>query len=450
MDRRRFIGASAGGFAGALLAGGRSASQQAKPNIVIIMADDLGYGDIGCFGSEAIKTPNLDRLATEGVRLTSFFSSAPVCSPSRAGLLTGRYPIRCGVYGVYFPSMGPGTPLIHAAYGLGPGLNLKEITMAEQMKAAGYATCCVGKWHLGDIKPYRPNHRSFDHYLGLHYSNDMVPLPLYRNDEIIEKPPVDQNQLTQKYTTEALDWLASNHDRPFLLYLPHTFPHVPLHASPDFRGRSAGGLYGDCIEELDWSTGEILTAIDSYGISDNTLVFFTSDNGPWYQGSPGGLRGRKDETFDGGMRVPGIARWPGVIPAGTESDQMSMNFDLFRTALELGGAEVPQNRAIDGKNIMPLLQGGPSPHEALFFGRAKSPQAVRMGHWKYHGRHNGWAASYAPLPRGPMLFNLEDDPDESYNVIALYPDVARKMEAALKRAQHDLKRGMGTPGWQEV
>jgi len=443
MDRRQFMGAAAGAAAGVALTRGKAYGSSTKPNIIIILADDLGYGDLGCFGAEAIATPNLDKLAADGVRLTSFFSSGPVCSPSRAGLMTGRYPARVGVTAVYVPNRNMAGPGINLAAGIGLGMNTKEITLAQAVKTAGYKTCCIGKWHLGDLKPHRPHHRGFDHYLGLLYSNDMTPLPLFRNDEIIEKSPVDQNYLTQQYTKEALDWLAQNHSEPFLLYLPHTFPHIPLHASPEFRGRSKAGLYGDCVEELDWSVGEIMKALDSYGIADNTFVFFNSDNGPWFQGSPGGLRGRKDETFDGGMKVPGIACWPGVIPAGTVSNEPSMNIDLFPTALALAGVEVPGDRIIDGQNILPLLQGASkTPHESLFFYKGNKLQAMRMGNFKYRRRTYGYATAYAPLKQGPMLFNLDEDPDESYNVIDKFPEVAKKMESVMKDWEAGFKKGV--------
>ncbi len=444
MDRRRFIGTAGAGAAGLTLLGGRSfASRSKKPNIVIIMADDLGWGDLGCYGSEGISTPNLDELASEGVKLSSFFSSGPVCSPSRAGLMTGRYPSRMGVNAVYFPSRNPITPVLHAATGLmSPGMSTDEITVAQALKAAGYSTCCIGKWHLGDMKRYRPNHRGFDHYMGLHYSNDMTPLPLYRNDETIEKSPVDQNFITRKYTEEAVQWIDDKKDGPFFLYFPHTFPHVPLHASPEFRGRSKAGLYGDCVEELDWSVGEVLGALDRHGIADNTFVFFTSDNGPWYQGSPGGFRGRKGETFDGGMRVPGIARWPGVIPAGTTSDEMAMNIDLFTTSLAIAGVDIPDDRPVDGKDILQMLKGGESPHEALFFYRGDSLQAVRAGRWKYRRRHFGWGTAYFFTQRGPMLFNLDTDPDESYNVIDLFPGKAAELEKLMDDWESDFVKGV--------
>lgn len=446
MDRREFLKTTGAAALGATLLGSRAFSvAPQKPNIIIIMADDLGYGDIGCYGSKAIKTPNIDRLAGEGVRLTSFFSSAAVCSPSRCGLLTGRYPPRAGVTGVYFPSNNLATPLIHGVSGIGEGMNPNEIISAQLLRDAGYKTCCVGKWHLGDKKPYRPNHRGFDHYMGLHYSNDMVPLPLYRNDRVIEKDPVNQAYLTQKYTREALKWLDENHEGPFFLYLPHTFPHVPLYASPEFRGRSAAGLYGDTVEEIDWSTGEVLKALDRYGITDNTFVFFTSDNGPWFQGSPGGHRGRKAEIFDGGMRVPGIARWPGVIPAGSRSDEMAMNIDLFSTALSIAGAAEPSDRIIDGRDILPMLKSeAPTPHEAIFFYDEKKLHAVRTNRWKYHRRHTHWTTKHTMYEKGPVLFDLEHDRDESYNVIGRYPEAARKME----KLMNDWETGfvMDVPG----
>jgi len=441
MDRREFVRRSAAGAAG--LASTRTASASTKPNIIIIMADDLGYGDLGCYGSEAIKTPVLDQMADEGVKLTSFYSSGPVCSPSRAGLITGRYPLRTGTHYVFFPNCNPLISMpIHLSMGLGPGMDRNEITLAQALKTAGYATCCIGKWHLGDLKSYRPHHRGFDHYMGVLYSNDMVPFPLYRNDEIIDPAPANQDLLTRKYTKEALQWIKQNKDNPFLLYLPHTFPHIPLHASERFRGSSAAGLYGDCIQEIDWSTGEILDALEKYGIAENTLVFFTSDNGPWYQGSTGEFRGRKGETFDGGMRVPAIARWPGKIPAKTTSDRMAMNIDLFTTSLAIAGKKPPQDRPIDGKNILPLLQGEDSPHKALYFYKSKSLQAVRTQNWKYRRKHTGYATTYRMVPKGPMLFDLKNDPDESYNVIDLYPEKAREMESLMKNFEKNMVKGV--------
>lgn len=471
MDRRKFIGSAAGLAAALALAGNGCSPQEGnaksgpaggtknnpgpvppvatgeRPNIIIIMADDLGFGDIGCYGSRAISTPNIDRLADEGVKLTSFFASGPVCSPSRAGLLTGRYPIRSGVNGVYFPAKNPLSLAIHGIQGIGAGMPTDEITLAQAIKAAGYATCCIGKWHLGDLKKYRPHHRGFDHYFGVLFSNDMPHLNLFRNDEIVEKAPADQDHLTQKYTKEAVGWIEDNHDRPFFLYLPHTFPHRPIHASPEFSGKSKGGLYGDCVEEIDWSTGEIMKALDRLGIADNTFIFFTSDNGPWFQGSPGGYRGRKYETFDGGMRVPGIARWPGKIPAGTVNDELSMNIDLFTTALAMAGVQVPNDRPIDGKNIMPMLKGNEaSPHQALFLYKDDMLQAVRTGKWKYHRRHKSWTTGHFYYPIGPFLFNLEDDPDESYDVSGRYPEKAAELENMMNEWEKNLVKGVPKSG----
>ncbi len=446
MNRRQFLEICAGTTATLLLSGpGALAKRLRKPNIIIIMADDLGYGDLGCYGSEAIATPSIDRLARGGVKLTSFFSSGPVCSPSRAGLLTGRYPPRTGVPYVFFPSENPLVTIpLHTYFRLPPGMDTDEITLGQAIKSAGYATGCIGKWHLGDKEKYRPHHRGFDYYFGLLYSNDMTPLKLYRNDEVVEQHPVDQNYLTRKYTEEALGFIKENRDRPFFLYLAHTFPHIPLHASPEFRGRSRGGLYGDSVEEIDWSTGQILSTLDKYGIAGETFIFFTSDNGPWFQGSPGGFRGRKSATFDGGMRVPGIARWPGVIPAGRVSDEIAMNFDLFTTALAIAGIKPPGDRPIDGKNILPMLEGEKSPHEALFFYLGRDLQAVRVGKWKYHRPHRFWAAYawYFFISQGPMLFNLETDPDESYDVIDLYPEKARELEQLMADWEANFVKGI--------
>jgi len=444
MDRRYFIGAGTGAAAGMFL-GARSRAAAKRPNIVIIMADDMGWGDLGCYGCESIATPNLDRLAGEGVRLTSFYSAAAVCSPSRGGLLTGRYPARIGIRGVYFPSRFALTPLIHAIYGIGPGMNTDEFTTAELLKDAGYNTCCIGKWHLGDMKRHRPHHRGFDHYMGVLYSNDMTPLPLYRNDEVIEKSPVNQDFLTRKYTEEALSWIEQNHDRPFFLYFAHTFPHIPLHAHPEFRGRSRGGLYGDCVEEIDWSVGRILAALEKHGVEEDTFVFFTSDNGPWYEGSTGELRGRKGSFLDGGHRVPGIARYPGVIPAGAVSDQMAMNIDLFTTSLALAGVKPPADRPIDGKDIMPMLSGkAPTPHEALYFYggiTGRRLRSMRTQRWKYHRRHAFWTANYFPMQKGPMLYDLELDQGESFNVARLHPEVAKRMDAMMNDWEKNLVRG---------
>jgi len=448
MDRRSFIRATAGAAVGAALSWNLNLSAvENKPNIIIIMADDMGYGDLSCYGSESINTPNLDGLASRGVKFNSFFSSASICSPSRSGLLTGRYPARTGVTDVYFPSQGLATPLIHGAMGIGEGMNVNEVISAQLLRDAGYSTCCIGKWHLGDKKEYRANHRGFDHYMGVQYSNDMLPLPLYRNDKIIRKSPVDQDHLTRWYTLEALEWLKRNNGSPFFLYFAHTFPHQPLHASPEFRGKSNGGLYGDCVEEIDWSVGKILEALDEHGIADNTFVFFTSDNGPWFQGSPGENRGRKGEIFDGGMNVPGIARWPGVIPAGLETDEIAMNIDLFSTILDIAGVPEPSDRIIDGQNIMPVMKdGAKSPHDALYFYRLDELVAVRTPRWKYHRQHAKWSANYNTVLHGPSLFDMKYDYNESYNVIDKYPEVAKELDNMMREWEKNLVHDVD--GWE--
>jgi len=448
MDRRAFLrsGALAGagimfsrsGISGPLLLPGR------KPNIIIILADDLGYGDIGCYGCENIRTPNIDSLGRDGVKMTDFYSSAPVCSPSRAGLLTGRYPPRTTVTQALFPSTGP--EMVVNAYlaisGVSLGLPRDELTLAEAMKSE-YATCCIGKWHLGDTRGHRPHERGFHHYLGLLYSNDMAPLALYRNSQVVEKAPVNQDFLTRKYTEEALWFIKENKDKPFLLYFCHTFPHVPLHASPEFRGKSKAGLYGDCVEEIDWSVGRLLDALESYGLAENTLVVFTSDNGPWWNGNPGNHRGRKNDTFEGGMVVPMLARWPEQIPAGRVIAQPAMNIDLFSTSLAAAGIQQPKDRIIDGRDLIPLLSGKDknSPHEFIYFYKGRQLQAVRSGNWKYQLKHY---VHYSPVGKkqGPWLFDLATDQNESYNVIDLYPELAREFQNQIAAWLDNFNRGL--------
>ncbi|MBC8168062.1 MAG: sulfatase-like hydrolase/transferase, partial [Bryobacteraceae bacterium] len=295
MQRREFL---------TLVAGSALAATQ-PPNIVLIFADDLGYGDLGCYGSN-LRTPHIDSLARDGVRFTNYYSANCVCSPSRASLLTGRYPTRVGVPRVLFPN---------AVSGLDP----EERTLADLLKARGYRTKCVGKWHLGDSPAYLPTRRGFDEYFGIPYSNDMVPRILLKNMDVVQ-PVADLDTLTQAYTEEAVSFIAASRSSPFFLYFPHTYPHIPLGASAKFRGKSPQGLYGDVVEELDWSVGQVLAALDKHGLSKDTLVMFSSDNGPWYQGSPGNLRGRKGSTLEGGVRVPFVAKLPGRIPKGLVVD----------------------------------------------------------------------------------------------------------------------------------
>lgn len=416
--------------------------QQARtqsPNVVIIYADDMGYGDLHAYGSD-LSTPNIDKLAAEGVRFTNWTSANPVCSPSRASLLTGRYPTRVGVPRVLNP-------------GDKTGLNLDEQTLADLLKARGYRTQCVGKWHLGVTPEYLPTKRGFDHYLGIPYSNDMTPSVLMRDEQIIEQP-VKLETLTQRYTEEAVQFLKQSAGSPFFLYFPHTFPHIPLAASARFRGKSPHGIYGDVMSELDWSVGEVMNALHSTGVADNTLVLFSSDNGPWYQGSPGKLRGRKGETWEGGVREPFIAWMPGRIPKGRVSNVLGSMLDVTPTVAKFCGASMPA-KAVDGLDAWPLFSGEVNrlDREPLLYFDDAHLQCARWGQWKLHvSRYNRRGYSPAPkeglknllLPQ-PELYDLERDADESYDVADMHPEIVSQMmgkiEAAMKsfpeNIQHD-------------
>src|SRR5690242_5932685 len=336
MTRRDFL-ASTGAALGSRLLGAPAQT----PNIVLILCDDLGYGDLGCYGSK-LRTSNLDRLAAEGVRFTNMCSADPVCSPSRAALLTGRYPTRVGVPRVLFPQDKD-------------GLNLNELTLANILKARGYRTACVGKWHLGRPVEYLPTSRGFDQYFGIPYSNDMMPRVLMKDTQVIENP-ANLDNLTARYTQTATQFIRASNASPFFLYMPHTFPHIPLAASARFRGKSPQGLYGDVIEEIDWSVGEVLKTLRETGVERDTLVMLSSDNGPWYQGSPGRLRGRKGSTYEGGVREPFLARWPGRIPRGKTTRALASLMDVFPTVTKLAGGKLPA-APLDGVDMWPLLTG---------------------------------------------------------------------------------------------
>ncbi len=423
-----------------------SDSPGALPNIIIILLDDLGYGDLD---APTIDTPNLDRMASEGMRLTSFCASAALCSPSRAGLLTGRYPVRTHITTPLYPTGHAMNLLMDVlgryAYSV-TGIPEDEILLPEVLSRRGYRTGMVGKWHLGDKPGHRPNDRGFDSFYGVLYSNDVRPYAIYRDQEIAVEAPADQNLLTRDFTREAQAFIRENRDRPFFLYLAHPMPHEPTHASAEFRGRSQAGLYGDAVEELDWGIGEVLTTLKEQSLDQNTLVIFTSDNGPWWQGSPGFTRGRKMLTFEGGFRVPFIARWPGVIPAGTLSDEMSMNFDLFPTCLQLAGVPLPADRIIDGEDILPVLTGNSSsPHDTLYFYDTRTLLAVRHQQWKYHRRFRTDNAGYWPLNQGPFLFDLERDPNESYSLIESRPENAAELASMLDAWDAEMEANLR--GW---
>ncbi len=423
------------------------------PNIVVIFADDLGYGDLGCFGHPSIRTPNLDRMAAEGMRFTDFYSAAEVCTPSRAALLTGRYPVRSGMCHDRFRVL--------RAQSTGH-LPESEITLAEQLKTRGYATAFVGKWHLGvwsNNPAGHPSRHGFDHTFGLPHSNDMNATPaaprgaparldqdpawwnspLWRDDTVVEQP-TDQSTLTRRYTEEAVRFISQTKDAPFFLYFAHTFPHVPLFASEPFRGKSPRGLYGDVVEELDWSVGRVLDALKSAGVERNTLVVFTSDNGPWLTqglagGSAGLLREGKGSTWEGGMRVPALAWWPGTVPAGSVCRDVVCTMDLFPTCSALAGASLPADRAIDGTDVSALLRGGAAPvREPYFFHRGTRLFAVRTGRWKTHFlTQPGYGSPKAAEHEPPLLYDVQTDPSESVNVAAQHPEVVAQARAAVEK-----------------
>ncbi len=450
---------------GSLLSLAAATPSERPPNFVIILADDLGYGDLSCYGARGYRTPHLDRLAAEGMRFTSFYVPQAVCSASRAALLTGCYPNRVSVLG----ALGPGARA---------GLHPDEWTLAEVLKSRGYATAIFGKWHLGDAPPFLPTRQGFDEYFGLPYSNDMWPfhpdllrmppddprrarypdLPLYSGDQVILRPvtAAHQARLTTWYTERAVAFIARHRDRPFFLYVPHSMPHVPLFVSEKFRGKSRAGRYADVIQEIDWSVGQILRALRRHGLDRRTLVVFTSDNGPWllygnHAGSAGPLRAGKATVFEGGVRVPCIVRWPGRIPRGRTCSELATTMDLLPTLAGLAGAALPPDRTLDGRDLWPLLSGAPgarSPHEAFYYYWGCELRAVRSGPWKLHFPHtyphpdppgaDGQPGRYTQLPIGPALFHLEDDPGESRDVAAAHPEVVRRLEALAERARAEL------------
>lgn len=419
------------------------------PNIVVILTDDLGYADLGCYGSLAIETPVLDQMAAQGVRLTQFNTAAPLCSPSRAAILTGRYPIRTHVTMPLYPagSFMDLASRVSGMYSHGVrGIPADELLLPELLRQRGYRTALLGKWHLGDRSPHLPNENGFDLFYGSYYSNNRRPYALYRNEQVEVPAPVDQNTLTQCLTQEATTFIQESAAFPFFLFYAQPFPHIPLHASDAFRGRSKAGLYGDTVAEIDWSVGRILERLAQEGLDEKTLMVFSSDNGPWWQGNPGSVRGRKNLPFEGGYRVPLIARWPGVLPAGQVSEALCSSMDLFCTCLACAGVEMPDDRIIDGRDILPVLQGqAPSPHEALYYYKGRRVLGVRQGRWKYLRRHMTDNGGYASLSQGPFLFDLDTDPNESYSLIESRPEVARRMVRALDEWEAEIE--LNPRGW---
>ncbi|HJZ89928.1 MAG TPA: sulfatase [Gemmataceae bacterium] len=426
------------------------AAADRPPNVVIVFADDMGYGDAGCFGNKTIRTPNIDRLAADGVRFTDFYVAQAVCSASRTALLTGCYPNRLGILGALNPSSRN-------------GISDRETTLAQMLKAKGYATAIYGKWHLGHRQQFLPTRHGFDDYFGLPYSNDMWPshptakfpdLPLIEGENIVETNP-DQSRLTTRYTERAVKWIDKNKDKPFFLYVPHAMPHVPLFVSERGKGKSGGGLYGDVIEELDWSVGEIVAALKKHELEKNTLVIFTSDNGPWlsygnHAGIAGPLREGKATSFEGGVRVPFVARWPVKIPAGSVCREPAMTIDLLPTIAKLAGADLPK-LPIDGKDIGPMLRGekgAKSPQEAYFFYWGQELQAVRAGKWKLHFPHeyrtlkeagrDGKPGPYATAKIALSLFDLEADIGETKDVSGENPEVVARLKGLADRMREDL------------
>jgi arylsulfatase A-like enzyme len=407
-----------------------------KPNIVIIFVDDMGYGDIGPFGATKQKTPNLDRMAAEGMKFTSFYA-APVCSASRAQLLTGCYNPRIDVPGVY----GPGSK---------NGLNPAEFTIAERLKERGYATMCIGKWHVGDQPEFLPVRQGFDHYFGFPYSNDMLRqstqtgekvIPLLRDDKVVELLDENaQSTIVERYTDEAVKFIRASKDKPFLLYLPHTAIHTPIHPGKAFAGKSLNGRVGDWIEEVDWSTGRLLDTLRELKLEQNTLVIFTSDNGPWLvkgadSGSAGPLRGGKGSTWEGGMREPALAWWPGKIAPGSVCNAVAGTIDLLPTAVTLAGGTVPAEPVIDGRDLSPLLFGKStqSPREAHYYFSGYNLQAVRQGPWKL-----AIAAQKETMGKGAepdansqkiRLYNLDQEIGERTNVADQHPEIVAKLQA---------------------
>lgn len=439
------------------------------PNIILILMDDMGYGDIGTTGANQYSTPNLDRLTAQGTRFTYFYSAQAVSSASRAGLLTGCYPNRIGISGALMPWAKN-------------GINPEETTIAEMLKTRGYHTSIIGKWHLGHLKEFLPLQNGFDEYYGIPYSNDMWPvdfdgvpfsvkdtsnykmkypvLPLLEGNEKVGevRSLADQDKLTTDYTERAVSFINKHKKEPFFLYLPHSMVHIPLGVSDKFKGKSKQGMYGDVMMEVDWSVGEIMKALEKNGLDKNTLVIFTSDNGPWlnfgnHAGSTGGLREGKGTSWEGGQRVPCIMRWPGVIPAGEINNNLSSTIDILPTLAAITGASLPENK-IDGVSILPLLIGEKtaSPRKELYYYyQVNTLEAVQRDYWKLVVPHkgisyvgaapgkDGWPGQTVAVEiKNNELYDLRRDPGENYNVAEYYPEIVKELSAIADNARNDL------------
>ena len=429
-------------------------AEERPPNFIVIFCDDLGYGDLGCFGHPTIATPHLDQMAAEGQRWTQFYVAAPVCTPSRAGLMTGRLPIRSGLCSskrrVLFPDSAGGIPD-------------SELTIAEALKGAGYATGMVGKWHLGHLPQFLPHRHGFDRWYGVPYSNDMDRnkkgprgwdafldpkheywhVPLHRNDEVIEQP-TDQRTITKRYGDEAVRFIDEHQKEPFFLYLAHSMPHVPLFRSDPFVDRSVRGFYGDVIEEIDASVGKVLDAVRSRGLSENTIVIFTSDNGPWLEygdmgGSAGLLRAGKGTTFEGGMRVPTIIWWPGTARPEVVTDP-GATLDLLPTFCSLAGVQLPPDRVYDGADLTERLRGeGPSTRNSVFYYRGDVLYAVRSGPWKMHFRSRPRSGAKEKIHETPLLYHLEHDPSEKKDLAGKHPEMIEELKLVAQLHRSTLK-----------
>jgi arylsulfatase A-like enzyme len=440
-----------------------------QPNIIVILADDLGYGDLSCYGQTRYATPNLDRMAAEGTRLTHFNCPASFCAPTRASLLTGRYPFRSGMTSNPAPDGGDISHQMH--------LSATEILLPQLLKQAGYTTGMIGKWHLGHIEPrWLPTHRGFDSYFGIPYSNDMRPVALFEGDKQVEYPVVQAN-LTKRYTDRALAFIDQHQKTPFFLYLAHAMPHKPLAASEAFYNKSGAGLYADTVIELDWSIGQILAKLKEVKLDEKTLVMFSSDNGATFGGSTGGLRGMKGATYEGGYRVPMIARWPSKIPAGHSSAEHAVMMDIFATVLKTANVSAPADVVIDGRDIMPLLiSDAKSPHDVIFGHKKEQLSTVRDARWKLHVLLPGvgLANVYKPgekyidrrapdgvtilapyeqaepsehpgvqsgdQPKAMQLFDLQNDPNEQTDVSNKNPNVVARLKAAYDRMNRDVPK----------